>query len=315
MFTYYLKLLLICFTCFLLPTCSMYAELSGSAREDNPQPAVEQFLAFHSSLSRAAAVTDSLSKSRSQSVAAASSGGSPDPIPEEVLKISSSNRRRAASWVSAALATELSPFCLYNRKNLSAASPTAALVLEGPSKSSPAAVAATSKASLPSKFRSSALAPGNGKTRGPAPQSPLPEWERGGGLEEGTELAQTLREDAQSWFLAFVERFLDSDAATLEPSDREQVAAMLSQLKKVNDWLEAVGRRKREGETDLQEDAEDGEGPTGVPPETVERLRKKIYEFLLTHVESAAVALGSGVPTAAPSQPAAGSGGRPSRKA
>ncbi|KAG6525655.1 uncharacterized protein LOC122046982 [Zingiber officinale] len=298
----------------LIRCLSMYAELSGSAREENPQPAVAQFLAFQSSLSRAAAVADSLSKSRSQSVAAASSGGSPDPIPEEVLKISRSNRRRAGSWVSAALATELSPFSLYNRKNLTAASPTAAVVLEGPSKASSAAAAATSKASFQSKSRSFAVAPGNGKTKGPAPPSLLLEWERGGGLEEGAELARVLREDAQSWFLAFVERFLDSDAATVEPSDREQVATMLSQLKKVNDWLEAVSRRKREGDTDLQED---GEGPTCVPPETVERLRKKIYEYLLTHVESAAVALGGGgggVPTATPPHPAAGSGGRLSRR-
>ncbi|KAG6527581.1 uncharacterized protein LOC122040983 isoform X2 [Zingiber officinale] len=301
----------------LIRCLSMYAEVSGSAKEENPQPAVEQFLAFDSSLSRAASVADSLSKFRSQLVAGTSSdAAAAGQVKEEALKISTRNRRRAAAWVDAGLATELSHFSLYNRRNPSAASSAtvATVVLEVVSKTSPAAASATSKAWLQSKSRLSAAPLGNGKTRGLAPPSSLLEWERGRGLEEGAELARALKENAQSWFLAFAERFLDADAAALVPSDREQVAAMLPQLKKVNDWLEAIDQQRKEGEADLEEDAEEGEGPTGVPPETVERLRKKIYEYLLTHVESAAVALGGTGPAAAPPQPAAGSGGRPRRK-
>ncbi|XP_074556022.1 uncharacterized protein LOC141811853 [Curcuma longa] len=300
----------------LIRCLSMYAELSGSAKEENPQPAVEQFFAFDSSLSRAAGVAYSLSKFRSQFVAGTSSDAAAGPVPEEALKISASNRRRAASWVDAGLATELSPFSLYNRKNPYAASSATAtsVVLQVASKTSPAAAAATSKASLQSKSRLSAAPSSNGKTRGLAPPSLLPEWERGRGLEEGVELARALKEDAQSWFLAFAERFLDADAAALGPSDRAQVAAMLPQLKKVNDWLEAIGQQRKEGDAELEEDAEEGEGPTGVPSETVERLRKKIYEYLLTHVESAAVALSGTGPTPALPQPASGSGGRPRRK-
>ncbi|XP_042461659.1 uncharacterized protein LOC122045490 [Zingiber officinale] len=301
----------------LIRCLSMYAEVSGSAKEENPQPAVEQFLAFDSSLSRAASVADSLSKFRSQLVAGTSSdAAAAGQVKEEALKISTRNRRRAAAWVDAGLATELSHFSLYNRRNPTAASSAtvATVVLEVVSKTSPAAASATSKASLQSKSRLSAAPLGNGKTRGLAPPSPLPEWERGRGLEEGAELARALKEDAQSWFLAFAERFLDADAAALVPSNREQVAAMLPQLKKVNDWLEAIDQQRKEGEAVLEEDAEEGEGPTGVPPETVERLRKKIYEYLLTHVESAAVALGGTAQATAPPQPVAGIGGRPRRK-
>ncbi|URE04573.1 hypothetical protein MUK42_18903 [Musa troglodytarum] len=309
----------------LIRCLSMYAELSASAKEDNPQPAVEQFLAFHSSLSRAATVTDSLSKTMSQTSAVASPDAPPgdDAVPEDALKVSAGNRRRAASWVSAALATDLSHFSLYNHKSSTASSASpAVVVLEGPSK--PAAAAASpAKASPQSKPRPSpalalALASATkGKARGTAPPSPPLEWERGAGLEEGAELARALREDAQAWFLEFVERFLDANAAAPVPSDREQVAAMLSQLKKVNDWLEAIGSQRREGETQPEAEAaetEGGEGPSsGVPVETIERLRKKIYEYLLTHVESAAVALGGGVQAAAPHPPAA-LGGRPGRK-
>ncbi|KAJ8455762.1 hypothetical protein OPV22_035008 [Ensete ventricosum] len=292
----------------LIRCLSMYAELSNTAEEDNPQPAVEQFLAIHSSLSRAATVTDSLSRTKSRSPAVTSPETPPgvDPTLEEVLKASADSRRRATSWVNAALATDLSPFALYNHKPATAsAASSAVVVLEGSSK----AAVASSKVLPQSKSRSSpALASATatrGKARGAAPPSPPPEWQRGGGLEEGAALARALEGEAQVWFLGFVERFLDADAAAPGPSDREQVAAMLSQLKGVNDWLEAIGRRRSEGE--------DGEGPgEGVPAETVERLRKKIYEYLLTHVESAAVALGSGVQPSAPQPPA--SGGRPGRR-
>ncbi|XP_042393809.1 uncharacterized protein LOC121984750 [Zingiber officinale] len=307
----------------LIRCLSMYAEMSANAKEDNPQPAVEQFLAFNSSLSRAISVADSISKCISHSTAGTSSGASPvvsGPIAEEALKVSANNRRRASSWVSAALATDLSPFSLYTHKHPSTASLATAVVLEGPSRTA-ASTAETSKAvSAPqSKSRSSPplVSAGKGKARGlvmSSPPPPLPEWERGGGLEEGTELARALREEAQSWFVAFAERFLDADAIAPGPTAGEQVASMLSQLKKVNDWLEAIDSRQREGCAAASEgDAADGELPrgstSGVPPETIERLRKKIYEYILTHVESAAIALGGGVPTAA--SPVVG---RPSRK-
>ena len=53
------------------------------------------------------------------------------------------------------------------------------------------------------------------------------------------------------------------------------MAGMFSELKKVNDWLDDV----------LELD-------DCVSAETVHRIRKKIYEYLLMHVESPAVALG-----------------------
>ncbi|KAK8571513.1 hypothetical protein V6N13_047188 [Hibiscus sabdariffa] len=56
---------------------------------------------------------------------------------------------------------------------------------------------------------------------------------------------------------------------------------MLTQLKSVNDWLDEISSSKDEDET-----------PLNVSMETVDRLRKKIYDYLLTHVESAAAALG-----------------------
>ena len=107
--------------------------------------------------------------------------------------------------------------------------------------------------------------------------SPPREWTRGGGAEDGAELAKFMKEETKAWFLGFVERFLDADMGERLPWDRDSVAGMLSQLKKVNDWLDDV--------SDLDD---------CLSAETVDRIRKKIYEYLLTHVESAAVALGGG---------------------
>lgn len=120
-------------------------------------------------------------------------------------------------------------------------------------------------------------------------------WVKGGGLQETAELAKKLQNESQSWFLKFMEAALDSDcqlsngiestadSATTKPcpqQDGSQIAAMLSQLKRVNDWLDQVNAGKEEMvDTELVE--------------TLARLKRKMYDFLLKHVDSAASALGN----------------------
>ncbi|XP_006659647.1 serine/threonine-protein kinase Nek5-like [Oryza brachyantha] len=285
----------------LLRCLSSYAEVSSTAEEQNPQPAVEQFLALHAAMSRATVVADSLTKA-----AATSTATSPDrstvseaaAVDEESLAVAAERRRRAASWVGAGLATDLSAFSLYNLKPhpASVASPLAVVLVDESVK--PAAA----KASPPVKSR---LSPAKAKGRvGPvsaavaAPQPP-PEWERGGGAEERGELARRLGEEARGWFLAFVERFLDADVAAAAPWDRDRAARMLPQLKRVNDWLSEIAKPTEPpppSDADSDETCgapavANGVGST-VPEETIERLRKKIYEYLLTNVDSAASVLG-----------------------
>jgi cob(I)alamin adenosyltransferase len=95
------------------------------------------------------------------------------------------------------------------------------------------------------------------------------------------DLAEMLQLQSRDWFLGFVERFLDSDGDTTL-SDNGQIAGMLTQLKSVNDWLDEIALNKDEEES------------CQISAETIDRLRKKIYEYLLTHVESAAAALSGG---------------------
>jgi len=128
------------------------------------------------------------------------------------------------------------------------------------------------------------------------------EWVKGNGLDEAADLARQLQSQSQSWFLKFIEGYLDNGshvaggtengadstgAKTGTQQDNSQIAAMLAQIKKVNDWLDEINPEKGPN-------SDDDEG--SIDPEladTLVRLRRKIYEFLLQHVESAALALGN----------------------
>ena len=127
----------------------------------------------------------------------------------------------------------------------------------------------------------------------PTAATPPPAWVRGKGVAETAELAKQVESEAQRWFLNFMEGALDVGfhVATSGNSEREDrlhgakvmsqqenshIATMLSQLKRVNDWLDQMG---------------DVLDPKLM--ETKARLKRKIYDFLLQHVESAAAALGN----------------------
>lgn len=288
--------------------------MSSTAEEQNPQPTVEQFLTLHAALSRATVITDTLTKSATSAAspdcsAASDAGTVASPTDEEAAAITAERRRRATSWVSAALATDLSAFGIYNLKPAPAtvSSPLAVVVVDKSAK--PAAATATATATKSSPSPKSRLSPAKGKARTgtaaaaaaltttPAP----PEWERGGGAEERGELAKRLGEESRGWFLGFVERFLDADVAASAPWDRERAARMLPQLKRVNDWLGEIGKRNEtpslppaDADSEASTAPVPANGGCGVPEETIERLRKKIYEYLLTNVDSAAAMLGGG---------------------
>lgn len=275
----------------LLRCLSTYSELSSSAKEDNPQPAVEQFLTLHASLNNARLVADSLSKT----IPVGSSPDHEENPSEEALKITSDRRKQAASWAHAALATNLSSFSVFRKESTLGLAPSQIqktlagnqpmLVLENSVKNASTKTQAKPRQTVGSKLAAPGTPrrPGDGPTVSQKPRPPPPtEWIRGNGLDEAIDLAEMLRMESQDWFLGFVERFLDADVDISALSDNGQIAGMLTQLKSVNDWLDEIGSSKDEGDT------------PHISAETIDRLRKKIYEYLLTHVESAAAALGGG---------------------
>jgi hypothetical protein len=237
-------------------------------------------------------ITDSLSKTISDG----SSQDNERITTEEELKLKSDRQKLAASWVQAALSTNLSSFSVYNREPLSSKLPVSTtstsqnqknvlgskpmLVLENSRedaslKSLGKTRQGASKQTLQGTPRKQGDSLSNGKKQ---LVQPLPDWIRGSGIDEAVNLADMLQLRSRDWFLLFIEKFLDSDGDS-GLSNNGQISGMLTQLKSVNDWLHKIGSNKNESES------------CQIPVETIERLRKKIYEYLLTHVESAAAAL------------------------
>ncbi|KAH7291273.1 hypothetical protein KP509_29G009300 [Ceratopteris richardii] len=121
--------------------------------------------------------------------------------------------------------------------------------------------------------------------------SPHPRWIKGDGLQGIAELATLLQSESQNWFLQFFEGALDRgfplDFVTGNTVTQSvithgniQIATLLSQLKRVNDWLDQLY---------LTNDNSKDEGLSS----TIDKLKRKIYDYLLQHVESAALALGN----------------------
>ncbi|KAJ0250689.1 Uncharacterized protein HA466_0139880 [Hirschfeldia incana] len=273
----------------LLQCLIMYNDLMSTAKEDVPLPVVEQFLKLHSSLKNVQIVTDSLSRL----VSSTSSSEHEENRCEEAVKAASEKQKLAASWVQAALVTNLSAFSVYSSKPAESKSkPVIMLESQGNNTAGKSRGSVQNRPTVGSKLVAQGMirkhrensSSQRGTMVAPGSESPPPKWVKGDGLNEATDLAEKLKMVSQDWFLGFVERFLDADVVETSSnlSDNGQVAGMLSQLKSVNDWLHEIGSK------------EDEEGLQEVSKETIDGLRKKIYEYLLTHVESAAAALGGG---------------------
>ncbi|KAJ0237746.1 Uncharacterized protein HA466_0246670 [Hirschfeldia incana] len=282
----------------LLQCLIMYNDLMSTAKEDDPLPVVEQFLKLHSGLKNAQITTESLSRL----ISSTSSPENEENKSEEALKSASEKQKLAASWVQAALVTNLSAFSVYtNKPTKSAASKNKPLIILETPGNNPTGKPRGNVQTRPT-IGSKLVAQGmirkhrensssqKANTVAAGSESPPLNWVKGNGLNEATDLAEKLQTVSQDWFLGFVERFLDADVLETSSnlSDNGQIAGMLSQLKSVNDWLDEIGSK------------EDEEGLQEVSKETIDRLRKKIYEYLLTHVESAAAALGGGGSVSSP---------------
>ncbi|KAF2616687.1 hypothetical protein F2Q68_00042635 [Brassica cretica] len=268
----------------LLQCLIMYNELMSTAKEDDSLPVVEQFLKLHSSLKNVQIVNESLSRL----VSSKSSPEHEENRSEEAVKAALEKQKLAASWVQAALVTNLSAFSVYSSKPAASKSkPAIILESQGNNTTGKPRGNVQNRPTVGSKLVAQGMIRKSSQkatTVAAGSETPPPKWVKGNGLNEANELAEKLQTVSQDWFLGFVERFLDAGVVQTSSnlSDNGQIAGMLSQLKSVNDWLDEIGSK------------EDGEGLQEVAKETIDGLRKKIYEYLLTHVESAAAALGGG---------------------
>ncbi|KAI4310759.1 hypothetical protein MLD38_035710 [Melastoma candidum] len=278
----------------LLRCLSLYSELATTANEDNPLPAVEQFLNLHAFLNGVRNIANALAK---MSTAGSSSPVSDENQSEEALKTTAEKRKLAAMWVQAALSTDLSPFSVFRKESRlpDLVSTMPAQTQKVASGNQQVVVLGNGMKNTTRQLQLKARPTTVPKVAVPGarqktvvvtqPQQPPSEWERGNGLNEMVDMAEMLRQESRDWFLGFVERFLDVDSGSSVLSGNSQIAGMLTQLKNVNSWLDEIF-------SDGDDDENHGETPC-VSNEVIDRLRKKIYDYLLTHVESAAAALGS----------------------
>ncbi|KAM7260306.1 hypothetical protein ACFE04_016047 [Oxalis oulophora] len=212
-----------------------------------------------------ALVTDSIIRSLSMFSELASTSKSSNPLPtidkflslyENVLKypgvadsdafyenIQIEQSKSISLWVEAALATDLQVVSILSSKNDDSLS----------------------------KLQSSILPSGSHPIAG--------SWTKSHEMKENVELAMKLNNEMKIWFVRFVEESLDAGFKVLGecnksregmkslPLDCGSVTTILSQLKRVNAWLDGIVSKKKEPLT-----------------EKVERLKQKIYGFVIHHV-------------------------------
>ncbi|KAF3792271.1 hypothetical protein EJ110_NYTH00377 [Nymphaea thermarum] len=104
------------------------------------------------------------------------------------------------------------------------------------------------------------------------------EWRTGDGGKEIQELRAVLLKESEAWFLDFLEKALESHGRKTPFSRRSRLqgtdvrsAIGIPEMKSINDWLDGwLVRKKEEG------------SEVGEVNDTVERLKKKCYEYLLS---------------------------------
>ncbi|XP_065848445.1 uncharacterized protein [Euphorbia lathyris] len=213
---------------------SVFSELVSSSKTGNPLPSIEQFFSIYDDVVKYTAVAESVAASHSSDQAA---------FPTEQSK-------SASLWVEAALATDLEIVSLLKSKN-----------------SDPPATLPRSSSKRQSIKASST-----------AHHDPMVGvWTRGHGMKETVELATKMQSEMQKWFVRFVEESLDAsfqalggrsrDGGKKLPLSSSSIAAILSKLKRVNDWLEQVVSKEDD-----------------VLMKKIEKLKGKIYGFVIQHV-------------------------------
>ncbi|CAH9143774.1 unnamed protein product [Cuscuta epithymum] len=223
---------------------SMFSEIcSSSKKAENPLPTIDRFLSVYEDVVKSTSVVESVTITHSS------------PELQENFSTDQSNKP-SSLWVEAALATDLEVVSLLTTDHNLEPTPSP-LEKSAPKKHG--------KSSL------SSIKPFSG------PVSSSPVWKRGEGMNETLELAKKLQAEMELWFLGFVKDSLEVGFQVLQrcPSqvDGEDlkcgpIASILSQLKRVNTWLDQISR-KEEGLA-----------------EKIERLRMKIYGFVIQNVGS-----------------------------
>lgn len=235
----------------------MFSDLIAASNPENPLPTIDRFMSIYEEVLKPITDAESIAGIRMLST-------STDNNNNHHHNNSTEQSKSSTVWVEAALATNLEVVSLLTNDYF-ASSPTN------------------------SKKRLSVNASVT-RNSTKVSSSPFQQWTRGLGMDETVELGKSLRSEMQLWFVRFVEESLDAGfqvSANCSPAaakggdlDCDSIAAILSQLKRVNDWLDRqVSKRD------------------ALMMEMIDRLKKKIYAFVIQHVGNTTV---SAIPANSP---------------
>ncbi|XP_072973506.1 uncharacterized protein [Typha angustifolia] len=250
----------------LIQCLSVYSELQ-SEKDDEPKDFIERFLKFQHDLDEAISIAQSLIKLRQSRTCGCNVATSASA--KAAAKVTLERTECAFSWIKAALESELSRF----PNEIKTTIPTDVSVTD---------VKLLVPMSLCHKPNCACI----DKRRN---NSDI--FTKRSSLIVVSNMANVLQMECTKWFLRYIEKFLDAvEKETDYASYESQVASLLHQLKRVDDWLNDIAKKDRLCPIDRSKDSmlsEDEEN------EACERVRRKIYSILLKHVESAANALES----------------------
>ncbi|KQK15462.1 uncharacterized protein LOC100838344 [Brachypodium distachyon] len=257
----------------LIKCLSTYSELQ-SDKDDDPKELIDRFLRFSQELDHAIFIAQSHTRHIRQAKSGgsnSSSTSSASASAKAATKAALERKQSAISWVRAAIEADLSPPS--SHASVIAASEQAKAP---PPESKPVTPRlCCSKPKCSCNGKSSSRKTGNASSEGNT---------------AAMDLAVALRSECTRWFLGFVDKFLDDVEAESEAGGCDaQVAGLLHQLKRVDDWLNRVVRHERAFLVDRG--GKDGVFSEEEENDACERVRRKIYGALLRHVQYAAMAL------------------------
>ncbi|KAF8670574.1 hypothetical protein HU200_050600 [Digitaria exilis] len=228
---------------------SKFSDICSSSKTSNPLPTIDLFLVVYEDTLKWKIISES----------AATNG-------EDVAFFEKSTTQ----WVDVALATDLEVLKLLNGVTESIS------WRKGTNKHKSPLVVEPSRTSVPRKQSVGALAKVPSKV---SPSSPMSfTWSATESMNETVELAKTLWREMYMWFLNFVNEALDVGFHLFEDQNvaskvkhSSHITMVLSQFKKISDWLDQVGKIAEDKAT----------------KERIESLKRKIYGFVISHMGSA----------------------------
>lgn len=257
----------------------MFAELCDLSQRDSAGPLVEQFLSLDERMKKAAVVINALVSSRASDAKESNYSGLQCSPP----KISHNSANKNASlWVQAAVGTGLSKFSLFTKEGEKCTTNgdkhhyvrIENIAMKNEENHSPkikktplnhgSRRADSEVKGLQSRSRRS-----SSSTKGTSVG--MEAWSQDSGLKDVALLADKLLSSSRIWFLNYLEGSLNNGFGLRTKGDSSDIAGLLGQLRRVNQWLDDAFK---EGCGD---------------DERMERLKKKLYTFLLDHVNSALI--------------------------